>query len=196
MIVARWRDASGRGLEHCVVREEADGIVADAVVIGGDESFGVRYRVTCDTAWRVRALTVQLVGGASAVNLVGDGAGAWWSDRSASMFDARPGSAASARVGTARPDLAGAIDVDIAATPFTNTLPIRRLGLREGEAAEIVVAYVAVPELTVAPAPQRYTRLSERRYRFESRDGGFTREIDVDEHGLVVHYPGLFERTA
>ena len=42
--------------------------------------------------------------------------------------------------------------------------------------------------------PQRYTRLAERTYRFESLGGGFVRDIEVDEHGLVVTYPGLFRR--
>ena len=35
--------------------------------------------------------------------------------------------------GKDRPDLHGCIDIDIQATPFTNTLPIRRLGLKTGE---------------------------------------------------------------
>ncbi|HEV8585737.1 MAG TPA: putative glycolipid-binding domain-containing protein [Methylomirabilota bacterium] len=82
-------------------------------------------------------------------------------------------------------------------TPFTNTLPIRHLGLEPGRAAEIVVAYVRVPELTVEPEGQRYTCLErDRRYRFESRDGEFTRDLDVDARGLVVLYPGLFRRVA
>ena len=59
-----------------------------------------------------------------------------------------------------------------------------------------LVAYVALPELTVTIDPQRYTCLDrDRRYRFESLDGDFTRDIEVDAGGLVVTYPGLFRRT-
>ncbi len=94
------------------------------------------------------------------------------------------------------PHLNGAIDVDITATPFTNTLPIRRLGLEAGQSADIVVAYIDVPSLTVTADPQRYTCLEPmRRYRFESQGGDFVRDIEVDEHGLVVLYPGLFKRV-
>ena len=91
--------------------------------------------------------------------------------------------------------LAGALDVDIAATPFTNTLPIWRLGLGIGESADIVTAYIDVPALTVQSDPQRYTRLDERSYRYESRDSGFARDITVDDAGFVVDYPGLFRRA-
>jgi hypothetical protein len=80
-------------------------------------------------------------------------------------------------------------------TALTNTLPIRRLRLAIGECAEITAAYIAFPELTVSPNPQRYTRLSSDRYRYESLDTDFVREITVDEHGIVITYPDLFHRV-
>src|SRR3989442_276922 len=93
--------------------------------------------------------------------------------------------------------LDGALDVDLTATPFTNTLPIRRLGLAAGRTAEILTVYVRVPELSVEADRQRYTCLEPmRRYRFESVDGDFTRDLEEDAHGLVVVYPGLFRRVA
>ncbi|HVN28269.1 MAG TPA: putative glycolipid-binding domain-containing protein, partial [Candidatus Binataceae bacterium] len=94
-----------------------------------------------------------------------------------------------------QPQLRGAIDVDIAVTPFTNILPIRRLGLSEGQRAEILVVYFQLPQLTVTTDRQRYTRLGNRVYRYESVDSDFTRDIEVDERGLVVTYPDLFRRT-
>jgi hypothetical protein len=97
--------------------------------------------------------------------------------------------------GEIRPDLVEAIDVDIVITPFTNTLPIRRLGLAVGESADIVTAWVDVPALDVIPDPQRYTRIQDRVYRFESLDRDFTADIEVDADGFVVNYPGLFERV-
>jgi hypothetical protein len=122
---------------------------------------------------------VGLVGAERGLDLSSDGAGRW-TDRS----------------GTPLPDLAGAIDVDLTATPFTNTLPIRRLGLRSGQAETITVVYVEVPALTVVASRQRYTCLEPgRRYRFESLDSGFTRDIEVDDDGLVLTYPDLFRRV-
>lgn len=96
--------------------------------------------------------------------------------------------------GVARADLAPAIDIDLAFSPFTNTLPIRRLALEVGASADIVVAYIA-RDLTVTPAPQRYTRVGDARYLYESLDIDFREVITVDADGLVVDYPELFRRV-
>ena len=77
-------------------------------------------------------------------------------------------------------------------------MPIRRLALSHGKSAEILVVYILLPDLTTTTDRQRYTRLDAegRRYRYDSLDSDFTRDIDVDEHGLVVLYPGLFRRIS
>jgi uncharacterized protein len=179
--IARWQDWDARGLEHLVLREDEDGVRADAFVIGqaDADAFAARYSIVCIKEWRTRAVAVTLVGQSHGIQISSDGAGNWRDD-----------------VGKPLPQLEGAIDVDITATPFTNTLPIRRLGLEAGQSADILVAYIDVPSLTVTVDPQRYTCLEPmRRYRFESQGGDFVREIEVDEHGLVVLYPGLFKRV-
>ena len=78
------------------------------------------------------------------------------------------------------------VDVDLGVTPATNTLSIRRLGLVSGESREVTAVWVKFPELILERLPQRYTRLSERHYRYESED--FIAEIETDEVGLVKHY--------
>jgi len=88
----------------------------------------------------------------------------------------------------------GAIDVDLSFSPSTNTLPIRRLDLPVGESRDVAAAWILVPDLDVRLLPQRYTRLSESRYRYESRGGSFVAEIEVDELGLVQDYPGIWKR--
>lgn len=90
----------------------------------------------------------------------------------------------------------GCVDIDISLTPFTNTLPINRLKLLVGASEEIAVLYFDLPSMDVKPARQRYTRLAEDRYRYESLSSGFTAEIVVDEGGLVMHYPEIWERIA
>ncbi|HZM80747.1 MAG TPA: putative glycolipid-binding domain-containing protein [Candidatus Limnocylindrales bacterium] len=91
-----------------------------------------------------------------------------------------------------RPELDGCLEVDISITPLTNTLPINRLKLRPGESREIRAAYIELPGLTVSVMPQRYTCLGDRLYRYQSE--GFQADLTVDEHGLVVDYPGLWRR--
>ena len=92
-------------------------------------------------------------------------------------------------------ELTGCEDVDLALTPATNTLPIRRLDLGIGKSESVVAAWVKLPELTVQPLSQRYTRLSKNTYRYESNTG-FSAEIVVDDLGLVTAYPGGWERIA
>ena len=177
--VARWEDWSGRGLQHLVLTERPDGVVADAVCVVVEEgTFAARYRIRCDAGWRCREIDVELVGEDRALRLRGDGHGHWTDGAGVPLLA-----------------LAGALDVDLPITPFTNTLPIRRLGLAAGAAAEIAVVYVRAPELSVEIDHQRYTCLTPlRRYRYEAVDGTFTRELEVDARGLVLDYPGLFRR--
>jgi hypothetical protein len=94
------------------------------------------------------------------------------------------------------PALEGCIDIDFEMTPFTNTLPIRRVPLAIGETRRFRMAYIPADTLEPFADEQIYTRLDERRYRFEEADGSFTADITVDDDGLVVDYPGLFERVA
>ena len=179
-IVARWSDWSGNGSEHLVLRQELDSVVAEAVLVSaGNRAYAVRYRIICDGAWRVRDAEIRVVGDERLLRLTSDGAGHW--------FD---------KVANALPHLDGAIDVDLSISPFTNTLPIRRLGLQPGQSAEILAAYIRAPELSVATDPQRYTCLEAgKRYRYESLDSDFVREIEIDDDGLVLTYPGLFRRV-
>ncbi len=94
-----------------------------------------------------------------------------------------------------QPALRGCIDVDIQATPITNTLPIRRLDLKAGESMEIRLCYISMPDLIVSAASQRYTALDPGSlYRFESLEDGFTADLPVDQDGFVLDYPGLFKR--
>jgi uncharacterized protein len=175
------RDVPGLGHLRLAVRDS--GVVADGVVLGMVEGrpFRLAYEVRCDANWRVRAARVGVPGGPPKVELLSDGEGNW------ATFDGR-----------AVPYLKGCQYVDISETPFTNTLPIRRLGLALGTSADISVAYFEGTELQPWPEPQRYTCLQKSGegglYRFLSLDGGFTAELPVDVDGLVVDYPGLFKR--
>ncbi len=100
--------------------------------------------------------------------------------------------------GAARPDLDGCVDVDVAATPLTNTFPIRRLAhLAVGRSVTSAVAWVDVPALGVTRVEQTYERLEDRdelaawRYS-DPTHGGFV--LTVDTGGLVVDYEGFAQR--
>lgn len=94
--------------------------------------------------------------------------------------------------GTERPDLADATDVDIGVTPSTNTLPIRRFRLAVGESRDLVAAWIRFPELSVIPARQRYTRVTEDHYLYESLDSGYQARLTVQNDGIVVQYADIW----
>lgn len=171
-----WEGCEG-GLEHCEIRPEGDRIVAAGVATGAinDKPFGLYYRIVMNEAWRVRGASLRTGSGAS-LELASDREGQWHVNGKIAL------------------ELAGCIDIDIQASPLTNTLPIRRLGLEHGRSAIIRVVYINVPELAVEVLSQRYTALSLGLYRFEGLDTDFTADLPVDEDGLVLDYPGLFRR--
>jgi hypothetical protein len=94
------------------------------------------------------------------------------------------------------PELAGCLDVDLAATPFTNTLAIRRLRLEVGQSATARAVWVGAPRLELEVLEQTYTRIGVDRYRYEVPASGFSAELTVDDEGLVVDYEGLARRVA
>jgi uncharacterized protein len=104
--------------------------------------------------------------------------------------------------GEALTSLKGCLDVDISVTPFTNTLPIRRLALQSGSSSTLSMVYITAPQLQVEVSEQRYTCLETSstggRYLFESLESGvpgFVAELPVDQDGLVLNYPELFRRV-
>ncbi|WP_119302158.1 putative glycolipid-binding domain-containing protein [Dongia deserti] len=174
-----WLPDLGEGVEQFTFHSSPVGYDARGSVAATLEgaALNARYLVETDVAWRTRRVRVAIKGG-RLLEIFSDGAGDW------SRGD-----------GEALPELDGCLDPDISMTPFTNTLAIRRLGLKIGESAEIEVAYILVPELGLRAAPQRYTRVADRLWRFEGLDIDFTADIAVDESGFVVDYPGLFKRS-
>ena len=65
-----------------------------------------------------------------------------------------------------------------------------------GDAADVRAAWLPFPSLDLQPLEQRYARLAERRWRYESRGGAFTAALDVDDVGFVTRYGGLWELAA
>ena len=168
-----WTARHWPGSEHLDLLIDADGVVADGLILAAPAGEPIRlaYRIECDRAWRTRSVTIERHR-RERTTLTRDEHDRWREN------------------GRERPDLDGCTDVDIALTPFTNTLPIRRLGLDPGAAADLHVVYIRPEsELTIGPAGQRYTRLATG-YRYES--GIFHADLAIDRDGLVTDYPDLW----
>lgn len=180
----RWRPLEGEGLEHFTIGptriDGRSGIRAESVVIGerGGITYGVRYRIDCDTAWHVLRFSIETTSG-KRLALSSDGEGHWRGEDGRDL-----------------PEFEGCIDIDLAGTPFTNTLPIRRLGLTpQSGTAKLTMLYVPFDTFDPFPDRQNYTCLTQNRlYRYEAGDRSFAADLPVDEDGLVTDYPTLFER--
>jgi uncharacterized protein len=175
----RWASEEGEGIEHLAFDASGGAIRVESVVVGQryGKAYGLCYTIHCDARWHVTYAAFRVMGGATLV-LRSDGEGHW-----------RDGE------GRALDQIEGCIDIDVAATPYTNTLPIRRLGLKRGERRPIEVAYVAAPELKVERVKQAYVCIEpDREYRYEGIFRHFTADLRIDEDGLVIDYPTLFRR--
>jgi uncharacterized protein len=177
-----WTALEWPACEHVIASFDPGGFTADSWLVLASDAGPARvsYQLRCDRSWQVTALTIRVTDAAAdrSLALTRDAAGNWRADGDRPL-----------------PDLHGCTDVDINRSPLTNTLPIRRLGAVVADAPhDIDVVYVCVPELTVRPVRQRYTRLNadEPTYRYES--GSFRADLPVDGDGFVIDYPGLWRR--
>jgi hypothetical protein len=174
-----WQDLETGALDRCRLEAGPDGLRLSGVVLTAARGtpLDVRYLVETGPGGLTRRVELELDGGAVRRVLLADGAGRW-------RWEGGPELAG----------VAGALDVDLTVTPATNTLPIRRLGLQVGQAAELLMAWVQFPGLEVVGSAQRYQRLAPDRWRFSA--GDFTAELLVDPDGLVLDYGGLFRSLA
>lgn len=169
----------GMGMEHLLLGDQ----VADSVVLAfdeDDEPFRLTYRLEWDAAWRIRSanLSVTTDAGSRTLALLMDGQG-HWKNATGQPIDV----------------LDGCLDIDIWPTPFTNTFPLRRKPMKNGERCEFAVAWIFAPELTIHRRMQAYTRKDEHLYLFESLDVDAVRaELPVDQNLIVIDYPGMFRR--
>jgi hypothetical protein len=182
-----WAAWAGRGFEHLALRQEPGTVRADSLIIAVDDDgrpFRARYVLTCDGAWAVRRARIEVLEEpARVMDIRADGRGHW--------IDAATGSPM---------PLDGCIDIDIYPSPFTNTLPIRRLtDALVGRPVAIDVAWVLLPDLTIQAKPQEYTLLERdgagSRWRFRALDSDFIAELAADREGVVLDYPGIARRV-
>jgi hypothetical protein len=171
---ARWNRADGEGAEQVDLRWENEGWTVTSEVGGPNISYVLRLSAT----WAVQQFLLFRDLDEPDLWLGTDGGGRWGEIN-----------------GAHRPDLDGCHDIDLPVTPFTNTLPIRRLALDVGHAADITVAVVDTDTLGIVPVRQRYVRVAPQRFAYANLDTGFKTEFDIDPYGLVHDYPEHFNRS-
>ncbi|MBL8706347.1 MAG: putative glycolipid-binding domain-containing protein, partial [Rhodospirillales bacterium] len=161
-----WQRLDRPGLEHVALEVWPDFVRAESfVLLQLDEGLArLGYTLACDGAWRTRRIDLALTIGTAErrLDLRRDAEGTWTAN------------------GAARPDLAPCFEIDLAATPLTNTLALKRLDLVEGEPRRMQAAYITVPELQVRVDEQEYTLLSAMKFRYRGLSTNFEAEVTND----------------
>jgi len=170
---ARWQRWNHDGDETLTLHWENEGWTATGEV--GREA--VTYVIRLSATWKVsQFLLFRDVEGPD-LWLGTDGAGRWGEIN-----------------GAHRPDIDGCTEIHLTCTPFTKTLPIRRLQLDVGDSADVLTASIDVETLGVVRVKHRYRRLGLRRFEYSDLDTGVTAEFDIDEYGLVHDLSDHFRR--
>ena len=176
----RWRRLDVPGWEECRIDKTDAGWRLAGKLEVAEAGVHARhsYVIDCDAPWRTRRAHVGGSAGGTPIqfDFTADGHGAWTLN------------------GAPRPEVAGAIDIDLGFTPTTNLVPIRRLEIGVGQETDVRAAWLRFPELRVEALEQTYAREAPQAYRFRAHiDGGmFTARLDTDEFGCVVRYGDLW----
>lgn len=168
----RWTTWDGEHTEHLSLRWENEAWTA-AGRVGREQ---IEYVLRLSPLWQVRQLLLFRDLPEPDLWLGTDGQGRWGEMN-----------------GAHRPELDGAHDVALDVTPFTLSLPIRRLPLHVGDEFELPVLVVDVETLAVEPTIVAYRRTDDRAWHI--RRAGTTIEVAVDEYGLVTDVDGEFRRV-
>ncbi len=174
-----WRRLDAPGHDACRLERSGSGwrLRGTAVFRHDDAPARLDYRVACDQAWRT---------------LAGEVAG-WLGERPVEIAVARTAGGVWTLDGAAVPGLECCVDLDLGFTPPTNLVPLRRLDLAVGEAAEAPAAWLDAADGTLQALPQRYERRDAATYWYEAPTAGYAGVLEVTPDGFVRRYPGLWE---
>ncbi|HEU5320065.1 MAG TPA: putative glycolipid-binding domain-containing protein [Methylomirabilota bacterium] len=177
-----WRRLDQPGHESARLFGDETGwhLAGSAVFAGEGRACRLDYRIACDRGWRTVSGRVTGWVGRRPVELevAVDAAGRWRLD------------------GRECPAVAGCVDLDLNFSPSTNLLPIRRLALAAGQEADVRAAWLRFPSFALEPLEQRYRRIDEHTYRYESAGGRFVRDLTVNAAGFVTAYPDFWRLEA
>ncbi|MGE8001767.1 putative glycolipid-binding domain-containing protein [Lysinibacillus sp. NPDC093190] len=177
-----WKNEEQFGCEHFSINKEEKYYSAKGTIIYVEEDESnahiVEYKVDLDSNWFTKKLTI-IVDEHNSLNLMSDGKGNWF-ENDGQVID----------------KLKGAIDIDISATPFSNSLPINRMDWVLNQEEHFEMVYISIPTLEVKKVPQSYKYLinSDNLRYFKYRCYDFETTICVDEQGLIIDYPNVFRR--
>ncbi|MDQ3991777.1 MAG: putative glycolipid-binding domain-containing protein [Actinomycetota bacterium] len=194
--LALWGGLNGWRAEVASVDLTARGVVATGTQLGADPvAYRLDYQLDASEDFVTRSLRAEAAGEdwSRRLDLTHDGDGVWRCDvEEEGVVELPP-------AGGDLDAVRGALDCDLAFSPLTNLMPVRRHGMleRRGE-IDFLMAWVSVPDLGVHPSRQRYEHVRRDAdgavVRYVGRDGSFVSELVFDTEGIVRLYPQLARR--
>jgi hypothetical protein len=177
-----WRrlDQPGHEATRLTFQGSSWHLAGTAAFVHSDKPCRLDYLVICDLEWHT----------------LGGNVSGWVGDNTVEVEIAVDSNHRWLLSGKEYPEVEGCIDLDLAFSPSTNLLPIRRLGLAIGEEAEARAAWLRFPDFALEPLDQIYRRISEAAYHYESAGGSFVAELQVNAAGFITCYSGLWQVEA
>jgi len=140
-----------------------------------DQPLQVSYHMDLDLTWQL--LSLEIINDSQPpLHLLRTESGEWLNN------------------GKEEPSWNDCVYVDLNLTPLTNSLPINHLHLQTGESREIKVLYIDLLQDNLLQHRQRYTKMDDTHYKYESLESDFQCILEVDTHGIVRDYPGIWKR--
>jgi hypothetical protein len=174
-----WRriDSAGHEAARLLVLPSGSQLAGTAVFAHEAAACRLDYVIVCDAMWRT--LSARLTG--------------WIGNRAIDLEIAVDAAHRWRLNGTDSPNVTGCLDIDLAFSPATNLLAIRRLDLKPGEAAPVRAAWLRFPEFALEPLDQLYRRIDATTYEYESGGGAFRTVLRTNAAGFITHYPDQWE---
>ncbi|WP_261753298.1 putative glycolipid-binding domain-containing protein [Tenuibacillus multivorans] len=175
-----WENIEQFGCEHFILKYTEKEMIAKGTIISleNHNPHIVNYQVHLDQSWITKKLEIKSDEN-EPLEIHSDGNGHWFN-----------------REGNQLGNLSGSVDIDISATPFSNSLPINRFDWNPNQRRDFNMVYVSVPTLELKKVPQSYTYIERdgetRVFLYQCYD--FKSYIYVDDNGLILNYPELFKR--
>lgn len=174
-----WRRLDVPGHDACRVALLASGwqLAGTAVFLHNGAPARLSYSLSGDRDWRTRSGRIEGFVGQLVVDLAIERAmnGAWSVN------------------GAVVHGLDHCVHLDFGFTPATNFPQVRQLALRNGDRADLPVAWLDVPPAALRVLDQRYERQGDSTYWYVAPSVDYEALLEVTPAGVIRRYPGLWE---
>jgi uncharacterized protein len=181
--VGAWRLVGAHeGFEVARFGVTAGGMTIAGTTLGieADVPWSLTYSVELDASWHTRHAIIE-DGDGRRLEIAVEGNHHWTID---GKHDA---------------GLDGYFDLDLEGSAVTNTIPIHRLGLAEGDQADAPAVYVRANGLVVEPLEQTYRRLPDvdgsLLFDYVSPRFDYRGRLRFAQDGLILDYPEIAVRV-